>query len=156
MKRQGRVVAICIGPAARAAMQEVEEVMAIAGAGLQGDRYSTGDGSYNRKKGVGHRQVTLMNARFFPDSGFMFREARRNLFTEGVELMDLVGKEFDIGEARFCGERYCDPCLVPTNLAGKDVNFREAFHDRGGLIAVILSGGLIRLGSHIVGPPKDY
>lgn len=154
--REGRVIAICIGPVAQKPMREVEGVLAIEGAGLEGDRYCGGEGSYNRKKGAGYRQVTLMNARFFQGSGFEFRDARRNIFTDGVELMDLIGREFDIGEARFRGQRYCDPCLVPTSLSGSELDFREAFHDRGGLIAEVIRGGMIRRGDRVIGPPKNY
>jgi hypothetical protein len=43
--------------------------------------------------------------------------------------------------------KYCDPCLKPAILSNKDIPFRDAFHDRGGLVAEVLSSGLIRIGS---------
>jgi hypothetical protein len=104
----------------------------IAGAGLAGDRYSTGEGSFNRK-----RQVSLINAIFFENSGFEYFESRRNIVTQGVELMWLIGREFQIGKARFRGQNYCDPCLRPSRLSGKTQKFLEVFSDRGGLIAEI-------------------
>ena len=54
----GTVKAICIGPVAGGPMQEIAEVEAIAGQGLNGDRYTTGEGSFNKGK-QGVRQVTL-------------------------------------------------------------------------------------------------
>lgn len=151
----GTVVAICICPAAGAAMQHLDEVEAIAGVGLLGDRYALGEGSFN-KGSPGKRQVTLINGIFFPNSGFQYADARRNLVTLGVELMWLIGREFQVGEARLRGVKYCDPCLRPGKLAGRKESFKEAFHDRGGLVAEILQGGLIKVGSPVIPPPKGY
>jgi hypothetical protein len=67
-------------------MEEVEIVEAIAGAGLAGDRYSMAEGSFNRKR-PGRRQVTLINSVFFQDSAFEYAESRRNIVTQGIELM---------------------------------------------------------------------
>lgn len=152
---EGRVLAICISPAAGAPMRLVDEVEALAGAGLKGDRYATAEGSYNKGK-PGKCQVTLINGLFFPDSGFEYVECRRNIVTLGVELMDLIDKEFQIGEARFKGLRYCDPCLRPSKLSGNPRAFKEVFHDRGGLTAEILQGGLIKVGSPVVPPKKNH
>lgn len=151
----GTVLAICIAPTAGAPMRLVDEVLALAGLGLQGDRYASGDGSFNRGK-AGNRQVTLVNGAFFPGSGYAYEESRRNIVTSGVELMWLIGREFQVGEARFRGVRYCDPCLRPGKLLGKTTPFKDAFHDRGGLVAEILGSGLIKVGGPIVPPPKTY
>ncbi len=149
-----RVIAICISPVAKGAMQQVEEVEAIAGAGLKGDRYCTAEGSFSKGK-KGKRQVTLINGAFFKGSGFEYIDTRRNIVTIGVELMDLIGKEFQIGDARMRGLRYCDPCTRPDKLTRK-TGFKEKFHDRGGLVAEILQGGMIRVGDPVIPPPKDY
>lgn len=151
----GTVVAICICPTAGAAMRLVQEVRAMAGAGLHGDRYCYARGSFNQGQ-HGKRQVTLINGAFFPGSGFDYADTRRNIVTRGVELMDLIGKEFQIGKARFRGLKYCDPCVRPSDLSGNAGSFRDAFHDRGGLVAEILQSGLIKVGSLVVPPPKKY
>jgi hypothetical protein len=151
----GFVIAICISPAAGEPMRSVEEVEAIAGGGLRGDRYALGQGSYNKNR-PGKRQVTLINGLFFAGSGFEYIESRRNIITLEVELMDLIGREFQIGEARMRGLKYCDPCLRPSKLSGKKEVFKDVFHDRGGLVAEILRGGLIKVGSAVVPPPKSY
>ena len=62
---KGKVIAICICPIAGEKMQRAQEVEAIAGSGLKGDRYSTGEGSFN-KGAQGKRQVTLINSRLVP------------------------------------------------------------------------------------------
>ncbi len=151
----GIVKAIYICPIAGEPMHEVKEVEAIAGQGLKGDRYSTGEGSFNKGK-QGIRQVTLMNTIFFDGSGFGFQNSRRNIFIEDVELMWLIGREFQIGTAKFRGVKYCDPCNRPSKLSGKTKSFKETFFDRGGLIAEIIEGGLIRVGDLVIPPSKGY
>ncbi len=148
------VIAIFISPAAGKPMQQVEEVKAIAGRGLEGDRYYKGEGSFGQV--IGKRQVSLINAAFFPGSGFYYIDCRRNIITAGVELMWLIGREFEIGTVKMRGLKYCDPCMRPSKLSKKEVSFKEAFHDRGGLIAEIIESGKIRTGSQIVLPPKGY
>ena len=151
----GIVKAICIGAVAGEQMEEISEVEAVVGQGLKGDRYSTGDGSFNKGK-QGNRQVTIMNAIFFEGSGFEFKDSRRNLFVEGVELMWLIGREFQIGTARLRGVKYCDPCMRPSKLASKQESFKEAFFDRGGLIAEVVEGGIIKIGDLVIPPQKNY
>ena len=152
---KGIVKGICIGPVKGELMQEIAEVEAITGQGLKGDRYSIGEGSFNKGK-QGTRQVTIMNTIFFEGSGFEFRDSRRNLFVEGVELMWLSGREFQIGTARFRGVKYCDPCTRPSKLSGKTISFKEVFFDRGGLLAEVIESGTIKIGDMVVPPPKGY
>lgn len=149
----GVVLAICISPAAGAPMTRVTSARALAGLGLEGDRYATADGSWNKGR-PGKGQVTLINGAFLPGSGYEDVETRRNIVTFGIELMDLIGKEFRVGDATLRGVRYCDPCERPGKLADKSVSFKEAFHDRGGLTAEILESGLITVGCAIVPPSK--
>lgn len=150
-----KVVAICISPDAGTPMTEVEHVIAEAGNGLVGDRYYNGNGSWN-KNTPGKRQVTFMNALFFKNTAFTYTDSRRNIFTEGVELMDLIGKEFSIGEVTFRGIKYCDPCNRPSKLAAIGESFRDTFFDRGGLIAEIVTSGTIHVGDEVTVPKKDY
>lgn len=149
-----KVVAIFISPEAGAPMESVDSVMALKGRGLEGDRYASGEGSFNKEK-IGNRQVTLINSIFFEGMNFEYKDSRRNIVTEGVELMYLIGREFKIGDAIFKGVKYCDPCQRPSNLSGKP-GFRDAFLDRGGLVAEIIESGSISVGSNIIPPPKGY
>jgi MOSC domain-containing protein YiiM len=153
--KKGSVLGIFVAPQAGDAMQPVESVVALAGDGLIGDRYRDGKGAWNKGK-PGKRQVTLINGLFFEGTNFNYAESRRNIITGGVELMDLIGKEFGIGDAVFRGHKYCDPCERPSKLAGVTYSFRDAFFDRGGLVAEIVQGGVIRINDAIVPPKKDY
>jgi len=153
----GKVVGIYIAKAAGAPMTRVAEVEAIAGAGLKGDRYCTGEGSFN-KGARGKRQVTLINEIFVDDDyhNFAHADTRRNIVVAGVELMWLIGKEFQIGTAKMRGVKYCDPCERPSLLADIQESFKEAFSDRGGLIAEVIEGGIIQAGDEVIPPPKGY
>ncbi len=151
----GKVIAIYISPIAGEPMQELSKVEAIAGSGLKGDRYCTGQGSFNKGQ-EGKRQVTLINGIFFENSGFSYAESRRNIITGGVELMWLINKEFKIGNALFKGVKYCDPCGRPSKLSGNTLSFKETFFDRGGLVAEIIQGGLIKTNDLIIPPSKEY
>ena len=123
---EGTVVAICMASQKGEPMVSVEEAMAVTGEGISGDRYARGEGSWSRGQ-VGRRQVTLINALFVQGSGFEYAETRRNIATLGVELMDLIGQEFLVGDAMMRGLKYCDPCLRPSVLSNKNIAFREAF-----------------------------
>ncbi len=146
---QGTVVSLFISPVKKTPMVQCGEVTAIAGCGLLGDRYCTGAGSYSMNQ-VGYRQVTLLNGLFIAGSGFTAPETRRNIITEGIELVELIGREFTIGAATFIGERYCTPCEIPSELLGRGRGFKAAFLDRGGILGIVKIGGPIRIGDRIV------
>jgi len=158
--RNGVVLAIFISPAAGEPMQEVSEVEAIAGCGLRGDRYARGEGSYNKLIGVGNRQVTLINARFFRNTGFEYIDSRRNIVVQGADLYWLIEREYKIGTALFSGVKYCDPCKRPSNLNKKKLGglapFEEVFEDGGGIISKVVQSGIIRVGDLLIPPSKGY
>jgi MOSC domain-containing protein YiiM len=72
-------------------------------------------------------------------------ESRRNIVTRGVPLNHLVGREFQIGEARFRGSELCEPCDHLAKLSGKPGILPGLVH-RGGIRAEILQSGLLRVG----------
>ena len=76
-------------------------------------------------------------------------DSRRNILTEGIALNHLVGREFQIGEARLLGVRLCEPCAYPEQMTTAGI--REALvHRGGGLRAAIVNGGTVRPGDSIV------
>lgn len=155
-KMEKKVLGICMSSAAGVEMYEVHEAKAIAGYGLDGDRYAAGQGKFNKDK-PGKRQLTLINNLFVMESGFTFPETRSNLLVQGVELNALLkGVEFRIGDVVLRGIKYRVPCDRPMRLAGKTISFREAFMDRAGIIAEVVTGGVIRVGSVITHPADLY
>ena len=141
----GVVSYIVICPVAGQPMGSVDSVVVIAGSGLDGDRYSTGNGTWNKDK-AGSRQVSFINIRSFNGTGFTPADSRRNIVVNCMELMTLINKTFMIGDVKFRGVKYCSPCDRPDNLAvknsGKD-GFVDKFCERGGLLAEVLVGGKI-------------
>ena len=152
----GSVVGIFIGPTAGASPESRQEVLAVAGKGLEGDRYFDGTGTYSQTPGTG-RHVTLIESEALDAAAKDYGvdlppgASRRNILTEGIALNHLVGKEFTVGAARLIGTRLCEPCSHLAKLTGKPVV--KALIHRAGLRADILEGGVIRLGDE-VGPAQ--
>ncbi len=150
--RSGTVAAICIAKAATGLMTSVSEVRALAGKGLEGDRYCLGVGTYSDKPGSG-RQVTLIELEAVEalqrDHGVSLQPtaARRNIVTRGVALNHLVGQRFRVGQVTFVGVRLCEPCAHLEGLTRPGV-LRGLVH-RGGLRADVLTDGLIRVGDAV-------
>jgi|SRR5664279_2753125 len=150
---QGRVEAIHITDAAEAAMRSLAEVTAIAGVGLEGDRYAAKKGTFSAKDKPG-RQITLVEAEAIEalerELGLVLApgETRRNVVTRGVALNHLVGRDFSVGGARLRGHELCEPCSDLARMTGKPPILAGLVH-RGGLRAEILEGGLIRVGDEV-------
>jgi len=149
---QGSVVSIHITTAAGQPMETVPEARAVAGRGLEGDRYFAGTGYYSDKPGEGGRELTLIETETLealPALGVKLSaaESRRNIATTGVPLNHLVGREFQVGAVRLRGTRLCEPCRYLDGLT--QVGAMAALIHRGGLRAKILNDGLIRVGDTI-------
>src|ERR1700730_957102 len=108
----GNVESIHIAPAAKAPMHAVDQVQALPGVGLEGDRYAKRQGTFF--KPLPDFELTLIEAEAVEalkrDYGVDITpgEARRNLVTRGVPLNHLVGHEFQIGEVKIRGIRLCE------------------------------------------------
>lgn len=152
MNNRGRVEAIYIAWEAGKPMQGVDQVRALAGTGLEGDRYALGKGYYSSRPGTG-RQLTLIESEvleaLWKEMGIRLlpHEHRRNITTRGIALNALVGKRFRIGEVLCQGMRLCEPCTYLESLTGKPV--LEPLVHRAGLRADILTTGFIRVGDPI-------
>jgi MOSC domain-containing protein YiiM len=150
--RCGLVAALMIGPERKQAMISVPEVHAIAGAGLEGDRYCRERKTFSNK--LPSHQITLIETEALEaaerDYGLELTAegSRRNVLTCGVALNHLVGREFQIGEVRLRGLKLCEPCIHLQQLTNRPVV--KALRHRGGLRAEILSSGIIRVGEKIV------
>ncbi len=151
----GRIEGIFLTPAAGADPQARAEVSAVAGKGLEGDRYFLGSGTYSAKKPWRpDRQATFIEAEAIEaaarDEAVELRpeDARRNVVTRGVALLHLVGREFSVGEARFRGIRLAEPCAHMEATSGVP-GARKALIHRGGLRAEVLQTGVIRVGDEL-------
>jgi len=145
-ERPGSVAGLLVAPEAEAPLLAVESVVAIAGRGLEGDRYAAGRGTFSGP-GRGY-QLTLVEAETLDDLDVSWERARRNVVTRGVALNPLVGRRFRIGEVECIGRRLCEPCAHLERVSGAGL-LRPLVH-RGGLRADILVGGTIELGDELV------
>jgi MOSC domain-containing protein YiiM len=152
MTSAGTVVSIHIAATGAAPMNSVREVQALAGKGLEGDRYAAKLGTYSNEPGSG-RNVTLIEIEAIEALRRDYQIAleagltRRNIVTRGVYLNHLIGKEFSVGSVVLRGTRLCDPCAHMEKLTVKGA-LRGLVH-RGGLRAEIVNGGIIRVGDVI-------
>jgi MOSC domain-containing protein YiiM len=149
----GRIVGIYLAPAGGAPMEARAAVTARAGAGLDGDRYAAGTGTYSRDTRV-PRDVTLIEREAVDavneelrDDGAAVTEAdtRRNLVTTGVPLNHLVGVTFRVGTVVLRGVKLAEPCTYLEALLGT-TGVRAAFVHRGGLRAEVVEGGEVHVG----------
>jgi MOSC domain-containing protein YiiM len=150
---RGVVEAIHITGSGGERMRAVGRVGAIAGVGLEGDRYALRTGHYSGDPRI-DRDVTLIEAEeieaLAAGSGIALKpgETRRNVTTRGIRLNDLVGRRFRIGGVECEGTRLCEPCQYHTDLLGKPVLAPLAH--RAGLRARILGSGEIVRGDEVV------
>ena len=149
---EGRVVAIYVAPGEGAPLEARAEAEALAGKGLDGDRYAIEAGKYSGTK-IGKRAITLIEREAIAaandayDLGLTEQESRRNIVVEGVPLNHLVGREFLVGGVRLRGFDLSEPCVYLEELTGKPA--RTALLHRGGLRAEIVEGGTIRVGDTV-------
>src|SRR5260370_41414809 len=132
-------------------MQSVNEVRAVPGRGLEGDRYHDHRGTFSKPKP--DRELTLIEAEAIEalrrefEVDFELSASRRNVVTRGVPLNHLVGREFWIGDVKARGLRLCEPCSHLQKLSHEKV--LPGLVHRGGLRAQILSEGMIRVGETV-------
>lgn len=125
-------------------MKTVDTVECVAGRGLAGDRY------------FDHKPDYIGQATFF--SGDVFDAAcahvgadacapwamRRNIMVSGVDLNELIGREFEIDGVRFYGTEECAPCRWMDRAIGQGA--REFLKGKGGLRVKILTSGTLGRG----------
>ena len=140
----GTVEAILVAPDAEAPLVRVESANAVAGHGLEGDRYGAGRGTFGG--GVGY-ELTLVAAESLADAGVGWEEARRNVVTSGIDLNALAGQRFRVGSVECIGRRLAEPCAHLERLTRPGI-MRPLVH-KAGLRADILTGGSIKLGDAV-------
>ena len=143
----GRVEGIYITAVRGALPEPVESVRAFAGRGLEGKRYF-----YDGEAPAG-RAITLIAAEAVEamerEHGISIepRASRRNVVTRGVDVNDLVGKRFRVGDVECEGVELCEPCSHLEAMTKPGV-IKGLVH-RGGLNADILSDGAINVGDDV-------
>ena len=101
MTRQGSVAAVYVAPDAGEPMTAVDDVEAVAGRGLRGDRYFHERGLYDERDDLPEgADVTLIEREALDAAAAEYdldldaSETRRNVLTRDVPLNHLVDREF--------------------------------------------------------------
>ena len=144
-RQPGTLQWIGIRPERAGDLKALPQVTALAGQGLEGDHYASKNGK---------RQVTLIQQEHIAAVASMLGMAdiapgllRRNLVVNGLNLLALKDKKFQIGEAVFEYTGLCHPCSrMEENLGGGGYN---AMRGHGGITARILESGEISLGNSL-------
>ena len=152
--RTGSVVGLHVAPETGGDPEPRDSVEAVAGRGLEGDRYYRGEGIYNDRDDLDPSDVTLIEVEALEaaaeDYGVEFEAGahRRNVTTRGVALNHLVGERFRVGGAVVEGTGLCEPCGYMESLAGQ-ADGAAALEHRGGLDARIVESGRIGVGDDV-------
>jgi MOSC domain-containing protein YiiM len=146
----GVVTEIWLTGAAAAPMRRVPAGQLVAGAGLDGDRYALGGGTWAQYPDL-EKQLTLIDrddvAAVAAEVGVDLSpgDTRRNLVTAGIDLPALVGHWFAVGDALLFGMKRCPPCTHLERLTG--ARLVKAMLNRGGINAAVFAGADIAEGA---------
>ena len=140
----GRVEGIFVAAENGELPEPVERARALAGKGLEGNRYFWADGD-----APAGRALTLVAAEAIAESGLEITaaETRRNVLTSGIDVNALVGRRFRIGGLECYGVELCEPCSHLQKITEKDV-LGTLVH-RAGLNADVLTDGEIAVGDAV-------
>ena len=148
----GSLAQIWLARGTAAPMQRSPIGRLLAGAGLEGDRYALGGGTWAQYPAL-EKQVTLIDrddvAAVAAEVGAQLSpgSTRRNLVTAGVDLPALVGRWFCVGDALLFGMKRCPPCTHLERLTG--TRLVKAMVDRGGINAAVFAGAEIAEGDAV-------
>jgi MOSC domain-containing protein YiiM len=143
----GRVEGIYLSARKGDFPQPVERVRAVAGRGLEGNRYFYDEAPPGRA-------ITLISSEALAEgadqSGIPLEadESRRNVLTSGIDLNALVGVRFKVGEVECVGVELCEPCTSLEGMTRPGVI--KGYVHRAGLNADILTDGEISVGDPVV------
>ena len=137
-----KVEAIHLRAPDAAAVHAVEAAEAIAGKGLEGDRYFFDEGA---RPGLA---LTLIEGDVVREAGLAPGSTRRQVTVTGTGLNDLVEKTFRVGSVECHGVMLCEPCLHLQEVT-RPGSIKELAY-RAGLNADILAGGSISVGDEVV------
>jgi MOSC domain-containing protein YiiM len=145
---EGRVEAIFVTSEHGELPAPVERVQARAGRGLEGNRYYWADGDAPPGRAVTLVAAEAMDAVTDEDEVSIEPAAtRRNVLTRGIDINELVGKRFRIGDVECEGVELCEPCAHLESMTQPGAI--KALVHRAGLNADILSDGEIRVGDRV-------
>lgn len=145
--KPGRIEWIGLRPERKAELVEVDNVLAVAERGLEGDH------RMSKTPGSG-RQITIISREFIEQieghlgkSGITPNELRRNIVVSGVNLNALRRQRFWLGNALIEATALCHPCSRMESTLGP--GGVAAMIGYGGLCAKIIETGNLAIGDAV-------
>ncbi len=125
----------------------VESIKVVANKGVVGDRhFKDFNDPYCQLSLIESESIDYYNLKF--GLNITYIDFRRNIVTKDIQLNDLVGKKFFIGNVEVEGIDLCRPCKHLTEVLQQD-NIIKEFLRKGGLRCQILSSSNIYVGDKI-------
>lgn len=121
---------------------EVERLECVAGRGIRGDRFFDYQQDYKGQITFFAQEVHDLLSDRLSIHDRLPLVFRRNVITRGIDLKNLIGKEFELQGVRFAGVEECRPCHWMNQAFGPGAE--EFLRGRGGLRARILSDGILQ------------
>ena len=148
---KGSVVNLYIAPEPAGPMISVAQARALADRGLEGDRFFRESWAAAKRpdKAVSLIEEEVLEMAASEDQVIIARDkTRRNIVTRGVPLIDLLDRDFIIGNVVMRGIRLFEPCAHLEKVS-QVPGICRALEHRSGLKAAILSDGVIHTGDAI-------
>ena len=141
----GIIYSIQLCPGHRRPMNVVDQAEAVENFGLRGDRHALPDSS---------RQVLFVEKEVLDGMGLVPAQVKENITTTGISMMNfrygdrlLIGKEVIMEITKACA-----PCSRMEEIRP---GLSRQLAGRRGMLARVISGGIIRHGDKIVLLPKQ-
>tara|TARA_B100002051_G_C16694021_1_gene617158 strand:- start:653 stop:1093 length:441 start_codon:yes stop_codon:yes gene_type:complete len=129
-------------------IKEVESIEVLADKGVVGDRhFKNFNEPYCQLSLIESENIDHYNIKYGLNISYI--NFRRNIVTKGIQLNELVGKKFKIGNVKVEGIDLCRPCRHLTEILSQN-NILKEFLRKGGLRCKILSSSKITIGDKIV------
>ena len=138
-------------------IKEVNHIDVIANKGVVGDRhFSEFNDPYNQLSLIESENIDQYNISYGLNIPYV--NFRRNIVTKGIQLNELVGKTFLIGNVKVEGMDLCRPCRHLTEVLNQDNILKEYkylkrwYLDIAQREAVVRGYDLLKKGSRIPMP----
>ena len=126
---------------------EVSSIEVKADKGIVGDRhFSDFNDPYCQLSLIESENIDYYNSKY--GLNIPYTDFRRNIVTKKIELNNLIGKKFLIGEVEVEGVDLCRPCRHLTQMLNQE-NILKEFLRRGGIRCRILTSSKISIGDKI-------
>ena len=128
-------------------IKEVDFIEVQANKGVVGDRhFNDFNDPYCQLTLIEAENIDYYNIKY--GLSIPYLNFRRNIVTKGIQLNELVGKKFKIGNIDVEGIELCRPCKHLSEVLNLD-NIIKEFLRKGGLRCQILSSSKIMVGDKI-------